>query len=169
MKPTMLDRRRSLKQRTAISAAVVFLQLVMTVFFLFDLVIDVRAGPLSVHFLFECIAALGLAAGVVLGAFQIHWLLERARLDENAVAAAKGAMSDLISIRFAEWLLTEAEADVALFALQGFGVSEIAELRNSAPGTVRAQLARVYGKAGVNSQVELMALFTDDLVGRFIN
>ena len=163
----MLDRRRSLKQRTAISVAVVFLQLVMTVFFLFDLAIDVREGPLSAHFLFECIAAIGLVAGVVLGAFQIHWLLERARQDENAVATAKGAMSDLISIRFAEWLLTEAEADVALFALQGFGVSEIAELRNSAPGTVRAQLARVYGKAGVNSQVELMALFTDDLIGRF--
>lgn len=59
-------------------------------------------------------------------------------------------------------------AGVALFALQGFGVSEIAELRNSAPGTVRAQLARVYGKAGVNSQLELMALFTDDLIGRFV-
>ena len=164
----MMDRRRSLTRRTMISVAVVALQLVTAVFFLFDLVVDVRTGPLNAHFLFECIATLGLVAGITLGAFQIRWLVEQARRDETAVATAKGAMGDLIAIRFTEWLLTEGEADVALFALQGFGVSEIAELRNSAAGTVRAQLARVYGKAGVNSQVELMALFTDDLIGRFV-
>lgn len=164
----MKVRRLSLTSRTTISAAVVALQLVTTVFFVFDLVVDVRTGPLSAHFLFECIATIGLVAGIMIGAFQIRWLVEQARRDETAVATAQGAMSELIAIRFAEWLLTEAEADVALFALQGFGVSEIAELRNSAPGTVRAQLARVYGKAGVSSQVELMALFTDDLIGRFV-
>lgn len=164
----MIDRRRSLTRRTTISVAVVALQLFTAAFFLFDLVNDVRTGPLNAHFLFECIATLGLVAGIALGAFQIRWLLEQARRDETAVATAKGAMGDLIEIRFTEWLLTEAEADVALFALQGFGVSEIAELRDAAPGTVRAQLARVYGKAGVNSQVELMALFTDDLIGRFV-
>lgn len=163
----MKNRRSSLKRRTAISAAVVALQIVMTVFFLFDLAIDVRTGPVGVHFFFECMASLGLVAGVVLGAFQIRWLVEQARLDETAVATAKGAMRELITIRFAEWLLTDAEADVALFALKGFGVSEIAELRQSAPGTVRAQLAKVYGKACVNSHVELMALFTDDLIDRF--
>ena len=56
----MKNRRSSLKRRTAISASVVALQIVMTVFFLFDLAIDVRTGPVGVHFFFECMASLGM-------------------------------------------------------------------------------------------------------------
>ena len=57
-----------------------------------------------------------------------------------------------------------AEADAALFALKGGDVTEIAALRGAAPGTVRAQLARVYAKAAVKSQSGLMALFIEELV-----
>lgn len=163
----MLNRRRSLKHRTALSASVVALQSLVTIFFLYDLTMDVQAENVSVHFLFECIAVLGLIAGVAIGAVQIRWLVERARQDETAVAAVRGAMSDLIAIRFAEWGLTDAESDVALFALHGFDVTEIAEFRKSASGTVRVQLTKIYGKAGVKSHVEFMALFMDDMIGSF--
>jgi DNA-binding CsgD family transcriptional regulator len=53
-------------------------------------------------------------------------------------------MRELVTQRFAEWGLTAAEADVALFALKGFDTAGIAELRGAAHGTVSAQLAQVY-------------------------
>ena len=82
------------------------------------------------------------------------------------MAIASGALADLIEDRFDRWMLTAAEADVALFTLKGFGVAEIAELRNSAAGTVRAQLTRVYAKAGVDSRGALVSLFFDELLDR---
>jgi len=66
--------------------------------------------------------------------------------------------------RFAEWKLTPAEADVAMFALKGCDAAAIAEMRGAATGTVRAQLARVYAKAGVSSRADLVSLFFDDLL-----
>ena len=66
--------------------------------------------------------------------------------------------------RFADWGLSSAEADVALFALKGCSIAQIAALRDAAQGTVRAQLSQVYAKAGVSSQPMLMSLFLDDLM-----
>jgi DNA-binding NarL/FixJ family response regulator len=70
----------------------------------------------------------------------------------------------VVAQRFAQWGLTPAEADVALFALKGFDIAGIADLRGAAQGTVRAQLTQVYSKAGVSSRAGLVALFFDDLL-----
>ncbi len=145
------------------TAVVVVLQLLATIFFLVDVAGDARAGFGS-HLAVETAAAVALLAGVVFGAVQLRWLVMRVHRDSAAVATARGALADLVCLRFAEWHLTAAEADVALFALKGCDIAQIASLRSTATGTVRAQLASVYAKAGVNSQVALMALFVEDLV-----
>lgn len=163
----MLERQSSLRRKTTVLAIAVAVQVTAAAFFLFDLVVDVREDGLVLHLLFEAMAVIGLLGGVIFGTLQILWLVERTRLDQAAVATAKGAMSDLLRLRFMEWKLTVAEVDVALFAIKGFDIAEIATLRHAAHGTVRAQLTRIYAKAGVKSQVELMALFVEDLVERF--
>ena len=53
---------------------------------------------------------------------------------------------------------------MALFALKGCDVAEIAELRGAATGTVRSQLSQIYAKAGVTSQAMLVSLFIEDLL-----
>jgi DNA-binding CsgD family transcriptional regulator len=53
---------------------------------------------------------------------------------------------------------------VALFALKGCTAQDIARIRSTAEGTVRAQLTRIYAKAGVASQAGLVSLFFDDLL-----
>lgn len=143
---------------------VVVLQLLVTLFFLGDVVGDWQHERERGHFFVEAAAAIALLAGVVFGALQIRWLIIRARQDEQAVATARGALADLIRLRFDEWRLTAAEADVALFAIKGCDIAEIAALRATAGGTVRAQLASIYAKAGVKSQVALIAQFTEDLI-----
>ena len=143
---------------------IVVLQLLATIFFLLDFAGDLNAHGLVPHLVAEGGAAFALFAGVLFGAAQIRWLVLRARQDEAAVATSKGALAELMRLRFAEWRLTAAEADVALFAIKGCDIAQIAAFRGAATGTVRAQLARVYAKSGVKSQAGLIVLFRFELV-----
>lgn len=143
---------------------VVALQALSALFFIADAAGDAASEVWTSHLAIESVATAALLVAVVTGAFQIRALVLAARQDEVAVAMARGAAAELIRLRFAAWQLTPAEADVALFAIKGCDVQQIATLRGAAPGTVRAQLARVYAKAGVNAQSSLIALFLEELI-----
>jgi DNA-binding CsgD family transcriptional regulator len=99
-----------------------------------------------------------------MGAAYIFRLIREVRQRDTAITIARGVLSQLLSQRFNEWALSAAEADVALFALKGCSIGEIARMRSAASGTVRAQLSQVYAKAGVSSQAMLMSLFLEDLM-----
>jgi DNA-binding CsgD family transcriptional regulator len=141
------------------------LHAVAAVFFVSDVVADFMYEGRSFHNVLEAVVCASLVAGVMLGAVEIRRLLVQARRTEAALSVARGALGELIEDRFKTWRLTPAEVDVALLALKGFDIARIAELRGAASGTVRAQLARIYGKAGVSSHVELLSTFIDDLLG----
>ena len=160
----MQGRARNLEHRATAMTIVVALQALAAAFFLADLAGDLASEPADGHLIVEGMAALTLIVSVVLGAIQIRHLITAARADEAAVAVARGALAQLIQLRFAQWQLTPAEADVALFALKGCDIAEIAAMRGAATGTVRAQLARIYAKAGVASHTALLALFVDELI-----
>lgn len=160
----MIERRRILERKAMAIAIVVALQCLAALFFMLDVAGDVAGDGWDSHLVIEGIAALALLVAVVMGAFHVRSLVLAARQDEIAVAMARGAVTDLIHLRFGQWRLTRAEADVALFALKGCDVQQIAELRGAAAGTVRAQLTRVYAKASVGSQSSLIALFLDELI-----
>lgn len=160
----MKSRARRIERKATGISILVALQALACAFFLIDLVGDIASDGIGSHLVIEGMAAIALLIAVVLGALQVHSLIVAARRDETAVAVAQGALADLIRLRFDEWELTVAERDVALFALKGCDISEIARLRGSAAGTVRAQLARVYAKVGVDSQSGLVALFLEELI-----
>lgn len=145
-------------------AGVVVLQSIAVVFFIADAAGDVASEGLGAHVAIEAFAALGLLAGVAMGLLQLSGLLASDRRKSAALAVAAGALSEVIAARARDWGLTPAETDVAVLALKGCDVAEIARIRKAAPGTVRAQLARVYQKAGVNSRSELGSLFLDELI-----
>lgn len=160
----MMKRRRNLESKATAISIVVALQTLAAILFILDFAGDIFASGLSGHLVVEGLAALALIAAVITGACQVRALVLAGRADELAVALGRGAVSDLIRQRFDQWQLTSAEAEVALFALKGCDAAEISRLRGAAAGTVRAQLTRVYAKAGVNSQSALVALFLDDLI-----
>ncbi len=160
----MIERRRNLERKATGMTIVVALQAVAALFFSIDVLGDAAGDELGGHLVIEALAVAALLLAVVVGAYQIRSLVLAARQDELAVAMAQGAAAELIQLRFAQWQLTPAEADVALFALKGCDVHEIARMRGAADGTVRAQLTRVYAKAGVSSQSALIAGFVDELI-----
>ncbi len=112
----------------------------------------------------EIAAAFGLILGLVLGGMA----LRRALLQRNAAQArlrrASGAFMDLLAERFETWGLTPAEKDVALFAIKGLSTADIAVLRVTSEGTVKAQTNAIYRKAGVSGRPQLLSLFIDDLM-----
>jgi hypothetical protein len=54
---------------------------------------------------------------------------------------------------------------VALFAIKGLTTAEIAALRGTSEGTVKAQTNAIYRKAGVTGRPQLLSLFIDELIG----
>ena len=94
-----------------------------------------------------------------------YWLV-KSEPDEFSFAdqVARGAMGDMIDGFFERWGLTPAEREVGLFALKGLDNESIAALRGVAVGTVRAQTARVYAKAGVTGRSQLMSVFIEELL-----
>ena len=151
-------------RQTLLVAVVVVVQAVAAVFFVADALGDVTESGITVHIVIEAVIAFALLMGVFLGAWHMRLLLAEAQRREQALAVAQGALVQHIEARFADWGLTAAESDVALFALKGCDAAEIARLRGAAQGTVRAQLSQVYAKAGVTSQAGLVSLFLDDLL-----
>ena len=71
---------------------------------------------------------------------------------------------DVMAERFDDWGLTPAERDVALFAIKGMSIQEIAALRQTSEGTVKAQTNAIYRKAGVSGRPQLLSLFIEDLL-----
>ena len=118
----------------------------------------------AVHELTEIGAAIGLILGTILGAVALRRSHLRAQNAESRLRAASGAFTGLLKEHFAAWSLTPAERDVALFAIKGLSTPEIAQLRQTSEGTVKAQTAAIYRKAGVTGRPQLLSLFIEDLM-----
>ncbi|MGR3322889.1 MAG: helix-turn-helix transcriptional regulator [Pseudooceanicola sp.] len=147
-------------------AALLALQIACAGFFAYDIFAalgDWRSEPLAwhVHELIEIGAAVGLFLGIVTGAMVLRTVLRHKRTAEERLRRASVAFIDLLEEFFDRWGLTPAERDVALFAIKGMSTAEIAALRSTSEGTVKAQTASIYRKAEVNSRAELLALIID--------
>ena len=128
--------------------------------------LGLRSTPLNwqVYEFIEIGAAFGLVIGVAVTARLMVLSLRRQRAAEANLRVASGAFMAVLEERFAEWGLTPAERDVALFAIKGLSSADIAALRNTSEGTVKAQSTAIYRKAGVNSRAQLLSLFIDALM-----
>lgn len=150
-------------------AGVLLVQTLCAVFFVSDIlasVLGIPTRPLSweLRELMEIGAALGLTLGLVLGALLLWRTIRERNAAQEKLRRASGAFMDLLEERFAEWGLTPAERDVALFAIKGMSTAEIAQLRSTSEGTVKAQTNAIYRKAGVTGRPQLLSLFIDDLM-----
>lgn len=163
-------------RRAAPFLTIFVIQAVCAFFFVSDIlasVLGVETQPVSweTRELMEIGASVGLVLGVVVGGLMLHRALRdrtHALRDRNEaeerLRRASGAFMDLLHERFAEWGLTPSEKDVALFAIKGLSTAEIAGLRTTSEGTVKAQTNAIYRKAGVSGRPQLLSLFIDDLM-----
>lgn len=142
-------------------------QCVAALFFFADVAMDWAeegAGRNLLHNGVELIAAVGLLLGILVLALELRRLLARQARMADTIRIASGAFHQLLVQHFNVWGLTPAERDVALLLVKGLSLAEIASLRNSAAGTVKAHCNRVYTKAGVGGRTQLVSLFLEDLM-----
>lgn len=137
------------------------------IYLLFGPQLGLRTQPISwtLHEAFELAAALGLVVGTITSSVVVARTRRRLNDVEDQLRVASGAFHDLLEDRMTAWTLTPAEREVALFAIKGMSTAEIAQLRQTSEGTVKAQTAAVYRKAGVSSRPQLLSLFIDELMG----
>lgn len=156
-------------KRPVFLVALLTVQAACALFFVSDImasVLGLRTRPISwkTRELMEIGAAIGLILGLVLGAIALTRTIRQRNLAEERLRRASSDFMEMLEENFATWGLTAAERDVALFAIKGMSTAEIATLRNTSEGTVKAQTNAIYRKAGVTGRPQLLSLFIEDLM-----
>ena len=143
-------------------------QAVCCVYFLsdtfFDLVMPTYQSALAESDIVEGVVTIALFFGLAFTWSELRAMMRREDRITDQLKVASGAFAELLELRFDEWALTEAERSVAVMALKGYSVAEMAALRDTAQGTVKAQCAALYRKADVSGRLQLLSLFLDDLM-----
>lgn len=150
------------------------LQLVCGGFLLLDVlasILGIQYTPLSwtVMELIQIGAIAGLLLGVVGSVLLLRQAVRRQMDAESRLRLASGAFMEVIEERFAEWGLSPAERDVALFQVKGLSTADIAAMRKTSEGTVKAQTNAIYRKAGVSGKAQLLSVFIEDLLHDGVN
>lgn len=156
--------------RLAAFGLLLVLQAACALVFVIDILLSafgIYPVPLSwsTRELLEMGAGLGLFLGLILGTILVRRAMRDLNRAEARLERASAAFVDLLNARFDQWGLTVAERDVALFAIKGLSVQEMARLRETSEGTIKAQTAAIYRKANVTGRPQLLSLFIEDLMG----
>jgi DNA-binding NarL/FixJ family response regulator len=138
------------------------LQLGCGAVFLNDLISEWRAQRL--HAEVELIAVVALAIGATLFLREALHLSRRNARVERELHVASGAFQTVIEQHFDDWGLTPAERDVALLSIKGVSIAEIARMRDTREGTIKAQSTAIYRKVGVSSRAELVSVMVEELI-----
>ena len=124
---------------------------------------ETQATLVGADFL-ENLVILVLVVSLIGSALEVRRVMTRQKRLEQQVKVASGAFANLLEEHFETWGLTPSEGDVALLALKGFSIAEMASVRKTAEGTVKAQCNAIYRKAGVSGRTQLLSLFIDELL-----
>lgn len=158
---------QSVRQAFPLVALIVF-QTFLWVVFVLDAGTDMVAlWPNMVsdwHMIPEIGATFGLMLAIVFEIGVLLRMLRRQASLEQGLRVAAGALAQIMEEYFRDWGLTPSEQDIAAFAIKGFSIAEIAELRGSAEGTVKTHLNAIYRKAGVAGRAQLVSLLVEDLL-----
>lgn len=154
-----------LRRRVLALTGIILVQALCAAFFVGDVLADLRERGLpGWHLDLEALAALSLAGGIVLLMIELRAMLARVTAMETGLSAARGDMAQVIAGFFDRWGLTPSEREVAMLILKGFDNAAIAQLRGTAPGTIRAQTARIYAKSGTDGRAQLFSVFMEELL-----
>lgn len=155
-------------RRTLALSGLLVAQAACAAFFVVDVMADFAGWDLlsegTLHHSIELLAVVVLVLGIIRTAIEIRRIRTRHAKIEAQLRVAAGAFLELLEERFDDWELTPSERDVALLAIKGLSIAEIAEVRRTKEGTVKAQSNAIYAKAGVTGRQQLLSLFIEDLM-----
>ncbi|SHG49205.1 helix-turn-helix transcriptional regulator [Cognatishimia maritima] len=153
----------------AILFALIFIQIACALFFVSDIfftVFGTRSVPISwqLREMLEIGAAVGLLLGTIFAINALRNAMRMRAKAEESLRVLQSTFRDHLDEKFEAWGLTNAERDVALYSIKGLSLAEIASVRETSEGTVKAQSNAIYRKAGVSGRTQLLSLFVEDLM-----
>jgi DNA-binding CsgD family transcriptional regulator len=154
---------------TGLGLGLVLLQCLCGGYFTWEILASIFDLPsLPLRWQTRELVELGACAGLILGAFtslrlSLSAQAAKARAD-HAHRLTAGEFTDAVEEFFARIELTEAERDVTWLMLKGMSTSEIAALRETKQGTVKAQSTAIYRKAGVSGKSQLFSQLVEELL-----
>lgn len=155
------------RSRPAFLWGLFLLQVICTFFFAGDALRDLfgpaEANPEPGDSLEIAVTAC-LILGTIFTGWELRNLMNREDRMRQQIGVASGEFSNILQQQFDAWGLTEAEQAVALLGIKGYSISEIAGIRDTKEGTIKAQNASVYRKAGVSGRLQLLSHFVEDLL-----
>jgi DNA-binding NarL/FixJ family response regulator len=125
---------------------------------------DAMSPSTIAHLAVEVVAVLLLVLGYALSHRQMNLLRQAEDRQSVQLRSLRGHFDDIVMQRFGSWNLSPAESDIALLSLRGLKIAEIAHLRETKEGTIKAQLSAIFRKAGVSTRNEFLGLFLDDFL-----
>lgn len=144
------------------------LQAVCALFFALDVLGDLLGISTLTHVndsdMLEYLVTLVLVVSLLFTSRQLLALLTRQKRLEQQMQIASGAFAELLETHFDDWALTPSERDVALMAIKGLSIADMARLRETKDGTIKAQCNAVYRKAGVTGRPQLLSVFIEELM-----
>lgn len=154
--------------RAAVLWSLFALQGICCAYFLMDITWDLlwptSFNRLADSDILEALVTIALFFGLAFTGNELRQILTRQNQLEDQIKVASGAFSEVMEARFKDWALTSAEREIAILAIKGFSIAEMADLRETKQGTVKAQCAAVYKKADVTGRLQLLSVFLDDLM-----
>ncbi|NOT80050.1 MAG: helix-turn-helix transcriptional regulator [Bacteriovoracaceae bacterium] len=178
-------------QENKIKIITFILLLGVSLFTMFDVVVDMRQGVGIDHLMLE----IALWIFSMLGAFFqfriVKWqsnemtgyrekITELGLINANLNQKIKEEQMDFqqkighlsseflsyIDAQFNRWSFSRGEKEIALLLIKGLSMKEIAEIRGSNENTVRQQASQIYRKSQLGGRMELSAFFLDDLLAQ---
>jgi DNA-binding CsgD family transcriptional regulator len=147
--------------------ALIGVQTICAIIFLWDVVQDLQEPVVAAwHLVPEALASLALLIGIGFEVVYLLHLLQRKASLERSVGMASAQLQDIIQSHFDSWKLTASERDVAALMIKGLSISEIASVRGSADGTVKAHLNAIYRKSNARNRAEVLSHIMDTLIDR---
>jgi DNA-binding CsgD family transcriptional regulator len=147
--------------------ALIGVQTVCAIVFLWDVIYDLQEPALATwHIVPEAMASLALIIGIGFEVVYLVHLLQRKTSLERSVEMASAQLQDIIQSHFDSWKLTASERDVAALMIKGLSISEIASVRGSADGTVKAHLSAIYRKSNARNRAEVLSHIMDTLIDK---
>ena len=154
---------RKLQPQMLALAAIIAVQVICAIIFVRDVLGDLDTLDTLWPLAPEMAATACLALGIVVEALVLRALSGRHQSMEQGLAVARGSLAEVMRGYFQSWSLSLAEQDVAAFTIKGYSIAEIAKLRGSAEGTIKAQLNAIYRKADVQGRTQLISVLVEDL------
>jgi len=159
-----------LLKKSPLLVTVFTIQLICVLYFIIHLLMDMNKlshhpGEHMYH-LIDYVMGFALIVSFGTTCHQIHRMIKRYYNVERQLNIVSREFADITNQFFEEWGLTSSESDVALLAIKGLEISEVAELRQTKQGTIKAQLNSIYRKAGVSGRPQLISLFVDELINK---